>query len=278
MAIEGKSALTALTRGDAEASLHTTYQRWGCCRLGQCILPLTLLERARSVAAALARGEFAPGRAPWRVLHGSRPGSLIKIDQPHSVDPVLFELVTHPALGAFAAELSGARRIQAWATQLLIKPSRGGRAGCVGWHTDQQYWPWFRGGVFTLWIALEDVLPESGPVRLLAGSHRWPEGTFTGDAFGQDLGAQENAWRARLGEAEREALSLMDLTLPAGGVALFDGNLLHCSGPNTTGRARTGLALHLCSERTEKFPRFDDYGFVKRLDCRDECPVIFGAA
>jgi hypothetical protein len=277
LAIEGERPGFFETKSDPASALRAGYQQQGCCRIGHPIVPPTLLERARSAATALACGEFAPGRAPWRVLRDPHPGSLLKIDQPHLADSALFDLITCSQLGGLAAELTGEKRVQAWATQLLVKPPGGFSAGCVGWHTDQQYWPWFRGGVFTIWVALEDILPESGPVRLLAGSHRWPEGTFTGDALDRDLGAREGAWRARLSEAERAVLSVVDVILPAGGVAVFDGNLLHCSGPNTGSNPRRGVAIHLCSEQTQRYLEFDDYGFVRRLDDRDQCPVVFGA-
>ncbi|MCW5835462.1 MAG: phytanoyl-CoA dioxygenase family protein [Labilithrix sp.] len=42
----------------------------------------------------------------------------------------------------------------------------------IPYHQDFSYWPFDRQGCVTLWIALEDMSEEMGPLRYLAGSHR----------------------------------------------------------------------------------------------------------
>ena len=55
---------------------------------------------------------------------------------------------------------------------MLIKPPGSEKAGRVGWHQDRQYWQRDE-GLFTAWIALDDVKEESGPMQLVPGSHCW---------------------------------------------------------------------------------------------------------
>jgi len=42
----------------------------------------------------------------------------------------------------------------------------------IPFHQDYSYWPFDREGSVTLWIALDDMTEEMGPLRYLAGSHR----------------------------------------------------------------------------------------------------------
>src|SRR5262245_59211507 len=116
-----RSARVAPKSGRARTSRHSMYQQSGWCQLTHGLFPTALLARARMAASALERGEFSGG-APWRVLRGQHPGSLLKIDEPHLAAPALFDLIAHPSLGQLAAVVTGARHVQAWAVQLLIKP------------------------------------------------------------------------------------------------------------------------------------------------------------
>jgi hypothetical protein len=77
---------------------------------------------------------------------------------PQVANRAIRELISHPALGALAAEVTGARRVQVWWVQLLYKPpTTGGQGGTsIGWHQDRHYWQvWEEGSeLFTAWVAL----------------------------------------------------------------------------------------------------------------------------
>src|SRR5207248_3541703 len=134
------------------------------------------------------------------------------------------ELVSHPTLGALAAEITGARWVQVWWVQLLYKPPtdpEGMGSTNVGWHQDRHYWQvWEEGSeLFTAWVALSDVTAASGPMRFVRGSHRWDllEGS---DFYGQD----HNAQRERIPVPPVAAWEEVPALLPPGGVS-FHHNL-----------------------------------------------------
>lgn len=55
-----------------------------------------------------------------------------------------------------------------WKSQLWIKEERSG--SFVGWHQDATYWGLDPPDSVNVWMALTDVTPSHGPLRLLAGS------------------------------------------------------------------------------------------------------------
>lgn len=241
------------------------------------IFPSDLIDRAVAGMDAIRRGEYDAGRppqpSPWNP--GDDPNALCKIEQPQFASWAIRELLNYPALGALAAELTGASRVQVWWVQLLYKPSlpAGVKAATnVGWHQDRTYWGgWEEGGeLFTAWIALSDVREESGPMRFVAGSHRWgllPESDF----FAQDLAGQRNTIPLPEGAAWQEASAV----LPPGGVSFHDDYTLHGSGPNISGVPRRSFAVHL---RTQNSRPVNDQraGLTAFIDDTDLCPVIYG--
>ncbi|HLJ56492.1 MAG TPA: phytanoyl-CoA dioxygenase family protein [Chthonomonadaceae bacterium] len=241
------------------------------------LFPAELVERAAAGLEAVRAGEYDTGRAPqpspWKP--GDDPNTLCKIEQPQFASRALRDLLRCPALGEMAAALTGARRVQAWWVQGLVKPSlpRGVSGGTnVGWHQDRHYWNiWDEGSeLFTAWIALSDVREESGAMRFVPGSHRWglmPHNDF----FAQELAAQREAMRAPNGAEWRETAAV----LPPGGVSFHDDFTLHASGPNVSDAPRRSLAVHLRTERSR--PVGDARtGLTQFIDDLDLCPVIYG--
>lgn len=251
------------------------YEREGFCLVPQAV-PSELVARAAPRMEAVMMGDYETGIAPmpmWKP--GDDPTKLRKIDQAHLSDRALREVVSHPAIGAAAAAITGAEWIQVWAVQMLFKPPQGQNArsgGNVGWHQDWQYWqPWWEEGseVFTAWLALSDVTAESGPMRFVPGSHQWgflDEGNFfDGDLSREQIPVPDGKeWR------EEPAI------LPPGGVSFHHRHTYHGSGPNTSNVPRRSFAIHLRTEKSQ--PRSDSQAYyVSHLDDPDVCPVIFGA-
>jgi ectoine hydroxylase-related dioxygenase (phytanoyl-CoA dioxygenase family) len=101
----------------------------------------------------------------------------------------------NPSIGEWVARITGADFVQIWATQLFLEPPRGGALGAIRWHTNRDKWPFWEGEVLTVWLALDDFKPDSGPVLYVEGSHRWPGEEKRGDAYEQDLVTLEDRVR-----------------------------------------------------------------------------------
>ena len=126
---------------DHEPTGHAAYDRDGFVGVPALVVPAEVSEAVDHMDAVIA-GDYETGIAPhWRRWNpGDDELRLRKIDQPQLSDRTIQRLIASDALGQHAAELYGARTIQVWGVQLLLKPAGGAAAGTVGWHQDQQYW------------------------------------------------------------------------------------------------------------------------------------------
>jgi len=256
----------------SQDSIREQYLNDGYCT-SQRLLPASLITQACSRMDAVISGEYATGVAPLR-SPVSGPSALHKIDQVHLTDPLLRAVCTHPAIGALAAEITGAQRIQLWAVQMLFKPAQGDESGGIGFHQDRWYWPYWSedSEVFTAWVALSDIANESGPMCVVPRSHTWgalsqnPIGAFTG---GPVLHAAELP-----GIPMGAEVAEVPLLLAAGAVSFHHRLMLHGSGVNSSPHPRRALALHLRTERSRPVAGASDY-YVSHLEDPAYCPVIF---
>jgi hypothetical protein len=261
----------------SDNNARSAFRHDGFYLVRQPIFPDTLLRRAVEGMDAIRRGEYDTGRppqpSPWKP--GDDPNALCKIEQPQFASRAVRELLTYPALGEWAAAVTGASMVQAWWVQLLYKPSTPGDAPGgtnIGWHQDRHYWGVWEDGseLFTAWIALSDVTEDSGPMVFLRGSHRWGY-RKEGDFFAQDLEAQRQSLRLPDG-AEWEEVSAI---LPPGGVSFHDRLTFHGSGPNRSGRPRRSFAVHLRTQNSRPVEG-QRVGLTEFIDDHALCPVIYG--
>jgi ectoine hydroxylase-related dioxygenase (phytanoyl-CoA dioxygenase family) len=211
---------------------------------------------------------------------GDDENKLCKIEQPQVASHGVFELVSHPAIGALAAAATGASMVQVWWVQLLHKPSvvnaSTGEAGvgpAIGWHQDRSYWEaWELGSeLFTAWVALTDVEEDCGPMKFLRGSNHWgwrQEGHF----YDEDLEKQKAEMTVPEGERWEEVNALM----PAGGLSLHHNLTFHGSLPNRSGRPRRSFALHCRTENSRPVGGKRE-GLAKFINDISVCPVIHGS-
>jgi ectoine hydroxylase-related dioxygenase (phytanoyl-CoA dioxygenase family) len=258
----------------AAIGLKAQYEADGFC-LAPPLVPADLLERVIPRMDAVIRGEYETG-CPPHARHFSEtdsPHKIRKVDQPHLCDRTLLELVSHPAVGEWAARITGAKMIQVFAVQLLVKPPGGQSEGNVGWHQDKYYWPYWEGDPLTAWVAVSDVTSDSGPMRFVLGSHRW--GFLEGsDFFDSDHTGRQKAFSLPKGETWEEAAGI----LPPGGVSFHNCLTIHGSGPNCSTSPRRSFALHLRTDRCK--PVFGTEGgdyYISDLDDPAKAPVIYEA-
>jgi phytanoyl-CoA dioxygenase PhyH len=264
--------VTARERSGARAR----YEADGFSLHASPVVPDDVIRRAVAGQDAVRGGIYETGIPPQKSYWnpGDDPRKLVKIEMSQVANRGIMELVSHPAIGELAAALTGARMVQVWWVQLLIKPPADPEGQTnVGWHQDRHYWQvWEEGSeLFTAWVALSDVTPEAGPMRFLRGSHRW--GLQQSDFYGQDHEAQREAIRVPEGERWEEVPAI----LPPGGVSFHHHLTYHASGQNLSAQPRRSFALHL---RTENSRPVDDVrkGLTAFIDDPAYCPVIWRAS
>lgn len=86
-------------------------------------------------------------------------------------DPQLRALCCDSQLPAVVAGLLNTSQVNLFYDQVFTKEP--GSASATPWHNDQPYWPVRRAGVMALWVAMDDISMDSGPLEFIAGSHRW---------------------------------------------------------------------------------------------------------
>lgn len=236
------------------------------------LLPKERLERATALVEAIIRGDrhFPGAEKGYAWDSAARRGSLLKIDNPHRSDSELLELCTFPSIVSLAVRLVSAELLQMWCSQLLVKLPNRIPLGGIGWHRDYDYWSqgWTPDSeLFTVWVALNGVTSDSGPVAYVAGSHRW-EVEGPGDFFSEDLEATRRLF-ARHDRAWEERPAI----LPAGGAVVHDWKTVHASGSNTGSRPRIGLAIHFRTNRSTLKPGIDPSAL--ELQNGTVCPIVY---
>jgi ectoine hydroxylase-related dioxygenase (phytanoyl-CoA dioxygenase family) len=253
-------------------ALTDSYETDGFSRHPEAVIPADVLVKAQAAMVAVRDGTFDSGQPPSS-HPGYDPTVLCKINDAHLASRDLYALVCDPALGALAAQITGARGVQLWASQLLFKPPAAAEQGNVGWHQDRQYWRYWQApeGLFTMWIALSDVTMASGPMTFVRGSNRWGY-LDAGDFFGKDHAAQRQQITVPAGQTWSEVPALLD----AGGVSFHHCLTYHGSGPNTSQTPRASIAVHLRTEQAQPVA-WDDSYYVSHLQDPTFCPVLFGS-
>ena len=251
--------------------------KYNLAKDGFCFLPKIFssyqVECARNALWDVIQGQYETGVQPenrfWNV--GDDPKSIIKIDKPHLCNEQIWNLITDVDFGKWLADAVGAKRIQVWHSQSVWKPDGGGTKGHAGWHRDTQYWPfWKPNGVFTAWIALSDVIEESGPVRYIRGSNKWEE--ITGmDFFDKKLSAQD-----MILETTHYGYKVVSANIEKGQISIHTSRVYHSSGPNISKGPRIGMVVHFCTDSSEKIPvKGELTSYLNQTENESICPVIY---
>lgn len=168
---------------------------------------------------------------------------VLQVINVHKCNSLFRHVETNEKLGQLVAELAGweqgARLAQ---DQIWAKPP--GAAPLV-FHRDSPYFMFNPPHLVTVWIALDDMDEELGPLEYVPGSHKWGDGRFgSANQF-----FQANSKALLLSAAEREGETELDIVsmagLKAGGMSIHDGRTWHGSAKNTSKtRPRRGVGLH----------------------------------
>lgn len=135
-------------------------------------------------------------------------------------------------LARLAAELMGVAGVRMYHDQALYKEAGG---GITPWHADQFYWPLSNENCCTVWIPLQAVPLEMGPLAFSLGSHKHD--------FGRDLAiSDESEERIQTALAERN-LPLDEGPFALGEVSYHYGWTFHRAGENKSSAARAVMTI-----------------------------------
>jgi len=178
---------------------------------------------------------------------------VIQVINVHKADSLFRKLVCSEQLGKVVAQLagwkSGARLAQ---DQIWAKPPA---SAPLAFHRDSPYFMFHPDDVVTVWLALDDMDEEVGPLQYVKGSHLWGEGRVgVATQFFQSNGGislLKSAADRHQASVQAEHVSLDNLEivsmagLQMGALSIHNGRTWHGSGKNNSQtRPRRGLGLH----------------------------------
>ena len=171
---------------------------------------------------------------------------VLQIINIHKADSVYRRFETDPNLAKLVACLAGweqgARLAQ---DQVWAKPPG---APPLVFHRDSPYFMFTPSDVVTVWLAMDDMDEELGPLEYVKSSHIWGDGRKgSANQFFQSTNPKHLVESA----ANYEGITLDQLEfvslagIPAGSMSIHDGKIWHGSGKNRSmSRPRRGLGLH----------------------------------
>ena len=149
--------------------------------------------------------------------------------------------------------------IALFASHYICKPPKTGLP--VLWHQDGSYWPLEPMNVITLWLALSEVTPENGCMRVIPGTHRMDLSEVVSRTD------QENVLGSGMDESLIEGYDSEDIILNPGDVEIHHPNIVHGSLANQSDTWRMGLTLRYIPTSTRILE--DGAPYLLRGDARE---------
>ncbi|NKB75482.1 MAG: phytanoyl-CoA dioxygenase family protein [Gammaproteobacteria bacterium] len=195
-------------------------------------LPKSMLQKMRQQYETLLRDNAAIPADFMLGPHLTKPGS-----QGIRGSNAWLEFATNPDLMNMAAQLIG-ENIILWGTTIFGKPAKSGKE--TPWHQDGDYYPIRPLETLTIWIALDDVTLDNGPMRFIPGSHKGKNLYSHHWQKNPDLTINEVCDAKHFDASKSE-----DLLLEAGQVSFHDVYMIHGSSANHTEHRRAAFIVRL---------------------------------
>ena len=147
----------------------------------------------------------------------------------------IYDLLHEKRILDYAEDLLGPNLVSIMTHYFSKEPGDGKQ---VSWHQDASYWPLTPSKVVTVWLAIDDVDEENGPMTVIPGSHLHGQIPFE-----KSTDEENNV----LGQSVHNPLDWggepVPFTMRAGQISMHTDLLLHGSEPNRSTRRRCGLTL-----------------------------------
>lgn len=224
------------------AAIAAAYRRDGYVACDG-LLSAEEIEALRRETAVLARRDDIIGSAPRDGRDDEAVmASITAIHFPHKLSPLMRQAMAQPRVVEVLEAIIGPD-VKAMQTMLFLKAA--GRPG-QAWHQDEHFIATRDRSLCGAWIALDDATIENGCLWMQPGSHEpgvlYPMRPHGDERF-------DSADEVHSHPYEREGG--VPVELKAGGVAFFNGYVLHRSLPNRSkGGFRRALVTHYMSARS----------------------------
>jgi phytanoyl-CoA hydroxylase len=157
-------------------------------------------------------------------------------------DPFWVRLVSDDRLLDIAEQFIGPN-IALFASHYISKPAFDGHP--VLWHQDGGYWPLQPMEVVTLWLAVDDSLPENGCLRVIPKTH-----TLQLQAHKKNTEV-ESVLESEVDPSLVDESKAVDLILKSGSVSVHHPNVIHGSNANHSPLRRCGLTIRYIPTSTK---------------------------
>jgi ectoine hydroxylase-related dioxygenase (phytanoyl-CoA dioxygenase family) len=156
--------------------------------------------------------------------------------------PELLDLARR--LAPTARQVLHADGVRLYADRLFIKPPTSAGGQPTAWHQDLPKLPFDRRDNVTIWVAVEDIPAQKGPLTFLSGSHHL--GPIAAGNFYSD-----EEMLARLSPSERASLTeIVEVPLKAGDATFHAGLTMHRAGANISPQERLVWSVEYISADT----------------------------
>lgn len=153
--------------------------------------------------------------------------------------PAFAEHLHNQRIAAAARQLLDAPELQLFHDHVISKPPK--HSETVPWHQDFPFWPVSEPRALSCWVALDDVVADSGALRFMPGAH------LAGAEPAVDFLCRNKTWGAREPEA-------VPVEVPAGWGVFHSCLSWHMSPPNTTNTQRRAAITILMDARCTYAP------------------------
>ena len=169
-----------------------------------------------------SEGEAGEMRRRFEAMEARYPSADRKLySRPHLLAPWLDELIRHPGLVDVAGSLFGPDLL---CCHFGIRNKMPGPF-YAGWHQDAMYLK--IEPAVTVWLAITELTPRNGTLRVIPGSHKWPLMPHRDSDDPHSVLSRGQYITAALDET-----AATEVVLRPGEIGIFHHMLVHGSGPN----------------------------------------------
>jgi hypothetical protein len=185
----------------------------------------------------LPDADIAAGLATVAAIDAQPPETRmgLLLHKTHLASATLGRICALPAILDRVESLIGSN-ILVWGANFFLKEPHS--PAYISWHQDATYWGLEPADIVTAWVALTPSTRESGCLRVVPGSHRWPivahVETYADDNLlsrGQEIAVAVDPATVR------------DIPLAPGEMSLHHVRIAHNSEPNQADYRRIGFAI-----------------------------------